>query len=71
MDDGARVKLIEIADTQARYGLQTNQADVAKFLVRFRTYYHHLAATVDHPGPVMTGHHDYLASTDKDLEALK
>ena len=48
MDDGARVKLIEIADALARREhTMAHVPNQATYLRDFRKYYRHLAATVD------------------------
>ena len=68
MDDGARVKLIEIAHGLAVQG-QGLEEDAKIVLPRFRTYYRHLAATVEMSDT--PGGRDRLEGTAKDLEGLK
>ena len=67
MDDGARVKLIEIADVLAR-STPLNATDRKNYLARFRTYYRHLAATVE---TSVVDQNDNLGTTAAELEALK
>jgi len=70
MDDGAAVKLIEIADEMARIG-QAMNPDPKVILERFRTCYRHLAATVETDSTDNVAASPRLINSAKDLESLK
>jgi hypothetical protein len=70
MDDGARVKLIEIARDLAVVGQAAN-VDAKTVATRFRTFYRHLSATVETDGTVDSAASGRLVETSKELEALK
>jgi hypothetical protein len=70
MEDGARVKLIEMAREFALSGQAAN-VNPKVVATRFRTFYRHLSATVETDGSVPVGSVGRLVETDKELEALK
>jgi hypothetical protein len=67
MDENYRADLIKIADVLAR-NAPLSAVDRKNYLARFRTYYRHLAATVE---TTVVDQNDNLGTTAGELEALK
>ena len=69
MDDGAQVRIIELAHQFALLG-QPHDLDPKIAAARFRAFYRHFAVTVDLAADFSTGADGARVLSDKELEQL-